>query len=527
MAAAQQTAPPPMVEKPAPWLVSVIHEINIEDLLRSEGMTAAPVDGRTLQITKNITTGLVIDANGRVLTRLVNLNRFNARPAVQIRTVDGRVFTAEFIGADRATGFTLLEVPGLGIQPPRFATAPARPDELVIVKSPEFSLKAAAWQDRNGIRTASAVTTIFEVSVQNGHVLPPSVANPPHMMSVELPANTRVRSDLNAGIILNASGQVLGMTLRTFPGRTAVIKQVIQIDQARAITDKLLAARENTPKLWLGARGADLNQFQLNEREILNLPKNSDGVIVTSVMPDSPAWNAGLKMNDILIGVGETPIHSLTDIQKTLSTLTADQPTPLLVYRDNLPVTLTVKLQPANFPGIYNVDQPPGMSELEHLQVKLRVMENRYQELATEKQIEATRIAAVEDLMKKSKERLDEETARMVEPPSPTGRPLPLPNFGVTIQDLTPQLSEFFGVAGQQGVLVTAVDPRGVGAKAGIKAGDIILKVDGKPVAQESQWRPVGQKLSLIESHRLSVVRDHKPQEISVQVVNKPTGRMP
>lgn len=528
LAAAQQNSPPPVAEKPDSWLVSVIHEINIEDLLRSEGMSAAPVDGRTIQITRNITTGLVIDASGRVLTRLVNLNRFNARPSVRIKTGDGRILTAQFVGADRATGLTLLEVPGLGIEPPGFATAPPRPDELVIVKSPEFSLKATAWQERNGTRAPASLTTIYEVLVQNGRVLPANVvANPPHMMSVELPSNRRIRSDLNAEIILNASGQVLGMTLRTFPVRNSVIKQALQIDQAREIAGKLLAARQSTPKLWLGALGADLSQFPFDEREILDLPKNSDGVIVTSVMPGSPAWTAGLKLNDILVGVGENQIHSLVDIQKTLSSLNPGEPTQLFVFRDNRPVTLIAKLQPADFPGIYNIEQQPGISELEQLQVKLRVMENRFNELAAAKQSEAARIAALQDLMKQNKERLNEATARFAAPPAPAGRALPLQNFGVTIQDLTAQLAEFFGVAGQQGVLVTAVDPRGLGAKAGIRAGDIILKIDGKPVPPETFLKPAAQKSSMVEFHRLLLVRDRKPLDIPVQVVAKPENNLP
>lgn len=528
LAAAQQNSPPPVAEKPDSWLVSVIHEINIEDLLRSEGMSAAPVDGRTIQITRNITTGLVIDASGRVLTRLVNLNRFNARPSVRVKTEDGRILTAQFVGADRATGLTLLEVPGLGIEPPGFATAPPRPDELVIVKSPEFSLKATAWLERNGTRAPASVTTMYEVLVQNGRVLPASVvANPPHMMSVELPPNGRIRSDLNAEIILNASGQVLGMTLRTFPVRNSVIKQALQIDQAREIAGKLLAARQNTPKLWLGALGADLSQFPFDEREILDLPKNSDGVIVTSVMPGSPAWTAGLKLNDILVGVGENQIHSLVDIQKTLSLLEPGEPTQLSVFRDNRPVTLIAKLQPADFPGIYNIEQQPGISELEQLQVKLRVMENRFNELAAAKQSEAARIAALQDLMKQNKERLDEATARFAALPAPAGRALPLQNFGVMIQNLTAQLAEFFGVAGQQGVLVTAVDPRGLGAKAGIRAGDIILKIDGKPVPPETLLKPAAQKSSMVEFHRLLLVRDRKPLDIPVQVVAKPENNLP
>lgn len=520
---AQQNSPPPLVEKPAPWLVSVIHEINIDDLLRSEGMSAAPVDGRTLQVTRNITTGLVIDQNGQILTRLVNLYRINARPAVTVKTADGRVFAAEFVGADRATGFTLLEVPGLGIAPPSFAEAVAQPGEMVTVKSPEFALKASGWQERNGTRTPTGVTSSFEVLVQNGYVTMGTASAAPHTINVELAPTTRVKSDLNAGVILNASGQVLGLTMRTYSSSNIVVKQVMQIDQARVIANKLLAARDRTPKLWLGAFGANLNQFQPEERKILNLPPDTDGVIVTSVMPGSPAWNAGLKLNDILVEVGSSAIHTVSDIQRTIAQMSPNQPTPLRVFRENQAVTLTAILQPANIAGIYNVDQTAEQSEVLELQVKQLVLENLYKEIGARK-AEASRAQALQELMKRNQAQLDARAA-ISSPAAPASRPLPLANFGVTIQDLTPQLAEYFGVPGRQGVLVVAVDPRLLGANARIQAGDVILMIDGRPVPPASDSQKVSNRpQNLSETHRIQIVRDRKPQEIVVRIYNKPSG---
>ncbi len=54
--------------------------------------------------------------------------------------------------------------------------------------------------------------------------------------------------------------------------------------------------------------------------------------------------------------------------------------------------------------------------------------------------------------------------------------------IGVVIQEVTKELAETFGLAKPAGALVSAIDPEGPAAKAGIEAGDIILKFNGKPI---------------------------------------------
>jgi membrane-associated protease RseP (regulator of RpoE activity) len=54
--------------------------------------------------------------------------------------------------------------------------------------------------------------------------------------------------------------------------------------------------------------------------------------------------------------------------------------------------------------------------------------------------------------------------------------------LGVSMVALTDELRDYFGVAKGSGVLVSEVVPDGPAAKAGIKGGDVIVSVDGKPV---------------------------------------------
>jgi serine protease Do len=67
-----------------------------------------------------------------------------------------------------------------------------------------------------------------------------------------------------------------------------------------------------------------------------------------------------------------------------------------------------------------------------------------------------------------------------------TGGKVSRGRLGVAIQDVTRELAESFGLAKPQGALVASVEKGAPAEKAGIEAGDIILKYDGKPVVQSS-----------------------------------------
>ena len=59
--------------------------------------------------------------------------------------------------------------------------------------------------------------------------------------------------------------------------------------------------------------------------------------------------------------------------------------------------------------------------------------------------------------------------------------------LGVTIQDVNQELAKSFGMDKPQGALVSSVEPGGPADRAGVKSGDVILAVDGQPVAQVNE----------------------------------------
>jgi len=93
--------------------------------------------------------------------------------------------------------------------------------------------------------------------------------------------------------------------------------------------------------------------------------------------------------------------------------------------------------------------------------------------------------------------------------------------LGVGIQDLTPELAEYYGLKAEKGVLVTQVFEGDPADKAGIKVNDIILSVDGKSVSTGRELSgmiantPVGHKT------KLQLIRDDRKKTLTVTLAKR------
>ncbi|MBI2413840.1 MAG: DegQ family serine endoprotease [Deltaproteobacteria bacterium] len=93
--------------------------------------------------------------------------------------------------------------------------------------------------------------------------------------------------------------------------------------------------------------------------------------------------------------------------------------------------------------------------------------------------------------------------------------------IGVSIQELTPELAESFGLKDSKGVLISSVTPGDPADKAGLRAGDIIVAFDGKSIAEISDLPRTVASTQPGKSVEVRVVRDGAEKTYFVKVGTK------
>jgi serine protease Do len=215
--------------------------------------------------------------------------------------------------------------------------------------------------------------------------------------------------------------------------------------------------------------------------------KDESGVEIVAVDQDAPAGKAGLKEKDVILTFNKAKVDSVEQLRRMIREVPPGRQVTLGISRDgkamNVPVALGDRKQMAK-------------------------------------------------MQSKNKGKYSYNYAV---PPMPPMPPMPnmnmmapdvdIPNFnvmvttsarnGLMVENLTPQLSEFFGVkGGQGGVLVRSVEKGSTAESAGLKAGDVIVRVDKDKIEDLGDWRRAIRSRS--GATPVVIVRDKREQTIQM-----------
>jgi len=97
--------------------------------------------------------------------------------------------------------------------------------------------------------------------------------------------------------------------------------------------------------------------------------------------------------------------------------------------------------------------------------------------------------------------------------------------IGVEAQDITPELAEAFNLAGTEGALIARVVPNSPAARAGVKTGDILLAVEGKPVKDPQGMLELVAALKPGQPAKLKLRRENEEFEARVEINRRPQMR--
>ena len=228
---------------------------------------------------------------------------------------------------------------------------------------------------------------------------------------------------------------------------------------------------------WLGVQTEDVTAERARE---LKLP-GEYGAVVTAVTEDSPAAKAGFKENDVVLEFAGERVRSAAQLKRLIRETPPDRSVPLKLSHDGQTRTVNVALEARHGgfagPQIYVPEIP---------QIKLPDFYFGFG---------ATRL-------------------------------------GISADELTPQLAEYFGVKQGKGVLVREVDSGTPAEKAGLRAGDCIVRVGSKAIASvgDLQGALLDQARDSADGKRqveLTIVRDRHELTVKAELGRRPRALSP
>jgi serine protease Do len=204
---------------------------------------------------------------------------------------------------------------------------------------------------------------------------------------------------------------------------------------------------------------------------------DASGALITYVDQDGPACKAGLKNKDVVVGFNGSKVQSPDQLQEMIHGTPAGKTVSLTVVRDGQKkdISVTLGAWPNAVARAHNL--PPG-------------------------------------------------SVMAFAPPNVKIPDIDIPSFttlssrhGMVVESMCPQMADYFGVPRGQGVLVRSVEKGSPADAAGLKAGDVIVKVNNETVHDMADWR----RAMHVRAGKIpvAVVRDKHEQFI---VINLPTS---
>jgi serine protease Do len=228
---------------------------------------------------------------------------------------------------------------------------------------------------------------------------------------------------------------------------------------------------------WLGV---EIGEVTTDKAKDLKLSEVR-GVEVLDVEPDSPGAKAGLKEHDVITKYDGQPVEGTLQFRRLVRETPAGRNIPLAISRNGAAQNISVE-----------VGDRSALLE-KKMRGKMRDFDGAYALAAPNFDLR-------------------------VDGPEIFGMDGRAPQLGISAEELSGQLGAYFGAPESGGILVREVRAGTAADKAGLKAGDVITKIDSKPVSSLSDLREQLRDKSGEKSVSLGILRKGSEMNVSVTI---------
>ncbi len=272
--------------------------------------------------TQAVGSGFIWDSSGLIVT---NAHVIEGASTITVNLNDGRKLPASVIGVDPESDLAVLSVDASGLP-----AAPIGTSGDLLIGEPVIAIG-------NPFGLSGSVTTGVVSAL--GRSVPSRDQNRTYTDFIQTDAS--INPGNSGGPLVSIEGRVIGINVAIYAEGQG-IGFAIPVDRATKIIEDLRQFGEVHPA-WLGAATATLTPEESRRRGF----GVDAGAVVTRIFPGSPAAQAGLERNDVIISAGGASIDSREALNTILASFEAGRELGLTIQRGQREVSMQVTLDQA------------------------------------------------------------------------------------------------------------------------------------------------------------------------------------
>ncbi|QLE55078.1 HhoA/HhoB/HtrA family serine endopeptidase [Nostoc sp. TCL26-01] len=290
-------------------------------------------DGTPLQprqrVERGSGSGFIINASGQILT---NAHVVDGADTVTVTLKDGRSFDGKVLGEDPVTDVAVIKINANNLPTLSLGNSESlQPGEPVIAIGNPLGLNNTVT---SGIISATGRSS-SDIGASDKRV-------------DYLQTDAAINPGNSGGPLLNARGQVIGMNTAILRGAQG-LGFAIPVNTVQKIAQELISTgRVDHP--YLGVQMVTFTP-EIKERiqdrfgDRINI-KSDRGVLLVSIIPNSPAATAGLRPGDVIQSINNQPVTKVEEVQRLVENSKIGSPLPIQIERNGETKQLTVSPAP-------------------------------------------------------------------------------------------------------------------------------------------------------------------------------------
>jgi S1-C subfamily serine protease len=423
---------------------------------------------------KKVATGVVIDKDGYIVTTGLI---WPQKETITVTTADGRRSEAKFLGMDPETHLALIQTKEKNLVP------------IALGKS--VGLTPGSW------------IGVVSISPENALQVTQGIVS--SVTADKLRLNVWVWGGASGSPVVNKDGQMVALLRGIYSENQPV---VFEFREQEVVGSGYVFNRAEAPSSGM-ALGIPVEIVKAIGSEIKDKGKVSRGwvgigfseneageVEITDVEKDSPAELAKLKEGDVLISIDGRKVAGASAVVSEIRVRKPGQDVKFEIQRDGKTLDVKVKL-----------------GEYTESAIK-RELETRFPRLFPAPAVPAVPAPGATPKAEKAPRTPRPLIERFENWPGWTKRKY----IGTYMEPLNKELLEFFGVKEESGLLINRLIKDGPAEKAGVKVGDVLIRVDGKKVTSVGDLSELIQDKKNGDKVKLEIIRDKKPLALDVEV---------